>query len=161
MTPETHRHRRISKYLEEMLRQEITQASLRRETVRNGEVGVQTRGKTKITVRLPDVVVFDGETITDPDGVAILTVPPLFIIEVVSPGEQNRKRDYEQKSREYQSVGIPEYWIVDPQEAVQKVTVLLLLDGVCEEAEFKGSDRILSMTFPDLNLTAEQVLTVS
>jgi len=36
-----------------------------------------------------------------------------------------------------------------------------LLDGVCEEAEFKGSDRILSMTFPDLNLTAEQVLTVS
>lgn len=120
ITPATHRHRRISRYLEEMLRQEITKASLKWGTARNGEVGVQTRGKTKIIVRLPDVIVFEGETVTDSDGVAILTVPPLFVVEVVSPGEQNRKRDYEQKLRKYQSVGIPEYWIVDPQEAVQK-----------------------------------------
>lgn len=161
MTPATHRHRRISRCLEEMLRQEIIKTSLRWETARNGEVGMQTRGKTKITVRLPDVVVFEGETVTDPDGVAILTVPPLFIVEVVSPGEQNRKRDYEQKSREYQSVGIPKYWIVDSQEAAQRVTVLILVDGVYEETEFVGYDRILSMTFPNLNLTAEQVLTVS
>jgi Uma2 family endonuclease len=47
-------------------------------------------------------------------------------MEVVSDGEENRKRDLETKREEYARAGIAEYWIVDPQE--QRVMVLAL-DG--------------------------------
>ncbi len=158
MPPATHKHRRIARFLETLFRQEIAQARLEWETARNGEVGIRTKRKTRTTVRLPDVVVFDGAAIADSNGVAVLETPPFLVVEVVSPGEQNRKRDYEQKSREYQSLEVPEYWIVDPQDAAQKVTILVLVDGVYEETEFVGSDGIISPTFPNLSLTAEQVL---
>jgi Uma2 family endonuclease len=51
---------------------------------------------------------------------------------------------------------IPEYWIVDPLQ--EKVTVCTLRDGLYDLAEFQGSDRIVSPTFPNLQLTAEQIL---
>jgi Uma2 family endonuclease len=51
---------------------------------------------------------------------------------------------------------IPEYWIVDPLNA--KVSVLTLVEGWYDAAEFVGSDSIQSRTLPNLELTAEQVL---
>ncbi len=53
-------------------------------------------------------------------------------------------------------MAIPEYWIVDPMEA--KVTVLQLIDGFYDEAVFTGPQTLISPTFPELNLTAEQIL---
>ena len=47
-----------------------------------------------------------------------------FIIEVVSDGADNRRRDLETKPREYAAANISEYWIVDPQE--QQITILVL-----------------------------------
>jgi len=50
-----------------------------------------------------------------------------LVIEVVSEGSENRKRDYEEKREEYAGAGIPEYWIVDPEEKL--ITVLSLREG--------------------------------
>jgi Uma2 family endonuclease len=47
-----------------------------------------------------------------------------LVMEVVSEGAENRERDLETKRREYARAGIPEYWIVDPQE--ERITVLRL-----------------------------------
>lgn len=47
-----------------------------------------------------------------------------LVMEVVSGGKEDRKRDLVDKRREYARAGIPEYWIVDPQE--EKCTVLRL-----------------------------------
>jgi Uma2 family endonuclease len=47
------------------------------------------------------------------------------VFEIVSSGGQNRERDYVQKRDEYAAAGIPEYWIVDPEENC--VTVLTLV----------------------------------
>ena len=52
--------------------------------------------------------------------------PPRLIVEVVSPGKANQERDYVRKRAQYEAMGIPEYWLIDPQ--AQTVTVLQLRD---------------------------------
>jgi Uma2 family endonuclease len=54
-----------------------------------------------------------------------------LVVEVVSEDEENRVRDLVTKRREYAAAGIPEYWIVDPQE--QQVTVLTLEGALYRE----------------------------
>jgi Uma2 family endonuclease len=81
------------------------------------------------------------------------------VVEVVSPGSEsseNYQRDYVQKPVEYADRGIPEMWLIDPDRAV--VRVLVLSDGGYRLRDFRGGDRIVSPTFPDLTLAAEQVL---
>jgi Uma2 family endonuclease len=81
--------------------------------------------------------------------------PPRLVVEVVSPGKANRDRDYERKPLQYAARGILEYWIVNPQE--QTVMVLRLESGRYVEQVFRGSQRIVSPTFPELELTAQQI----
>jgi Uma2 family endonuclease len=47
-----------------------------------------------------------------------------LVMEVVSGGDEDRRRDLVTKRREYARAGIPEYWIVDPRE--ERITVLRL-----------------------------------
>ncbi|HVS36638.1 MAG TPA: Uma2 family endonuclease [Gemmataceae bacterium] len=47
-----------------------------------------------------------------------------LVMEVVSEGAEDRHRDLVEKREEYAQAGIPEYWIVDPQE--ERITVLRL-----------------------------------
>ncbi len=51
--------------------------------------------------------------------------------------------------------GIPEYWIIDP--IALKISVLTLISGFYELAEFNNKDRIISVTFTDLELTPQMV----
>ena len=60
---------------------------------------------------------------------------PLFVLEVVSEGSDDRKRDYIGKCADYAKAGIPEYWIVDPFE--KAITVLKL-----EGAEYQVQGRV-------------------
>jgi Uma2 family endonuclease len=47
-----------------------------------------------------------------------------LVMEVVSGGAKDRKRDLKDKRQEYARAGIPEYWIVDPRD--ETITVLRL-----------------------------------
>lgn len=47
-----------------------------------------------------------------------------LVVEVISGGPEDRQRDLVTKRQEYAQAGIPEYWIVDPQE--EKIIVLTL-----------------------------------
>jgi Uma2 family endonuclease len=38
---------------------------------------------------------------------------PTIAVEFVSAGKRSRRRDYEEKRREYMQIRIPEYWIID------------------------------------------------
>jgi Uma2 family endonuclease len=39
--------------------------------------------------------------------------PPTIVVEFVSAGRRSWRRDYIEKRREYESVGVQEYWIID------------------------------------------------
>ena len=82
--------------------------------------------------------------------------PPLLVIEVVSPGEENQQRDYTHKRRQYQDRGIPEYWLIDPS---QEIITVLIEDKIYKEfGVFRGADSIQSPTFQAFSVTAERVL---
>lgn len=117
----------------------------------------------------PDVIVLDlnaldaepmwkkRSTITKGETVRL-------VIEVVSTNWQD---DYLTKLAEYEKLGIGEYWIVDYQGLGGRryignpkqptITVYQLVEGEYMFSQFRENDRIESLTFPELNLTAAQV----
>jgi Uma2 family endonuclease len=123
-----------------------------------------------MTAFRPDVAVIDRDELTKellwPDQ-SILTLGSSikFVAEVVSSNWQN---DYARKVEDYAVLGIPEYWIADyagnggtrhigkPKQPT--LSICTLVDGEYEIQQFRGNQTIVSLTFPDLKLTAEQVL---
>ncbi len=87
-----------------------------------------------------------------------------LVVEVVST---NWRDDYFTKLGRYEGVGIPEYWIVDyaalggrrfignPKQLT--ISIYSLVEGEYQLYLFRGSDHIQSPTFPELDLTAEQI----
>lgn len=150
MNPPTFRHLLIAKYIEQVLEVEITRLSLPWLCFK--EAGVRTGWRRS---RLTDVYVVSRQQVVELlDESAITQTPPLLAVEIVSPESINR--DYRYKRSEYAALGIPEYWIVDPMQ--ERVSVLLLEEGLYEESVFTGNQSIVSRTFPELSLIVEQVL---
>jgi Uma2 family endonuclease len=124
----------------------------------NGDVGIRT---TPGRSRLPDVCIMTGsdwrQLRKSKSSSAVLEDQPLVLaLEVVSPGEEGHNRDYQDKPKEYARKRIPEYWIVDP--IAQKISVLILVDDSYQTNIYTGQERIISPTFPELNLMVQQVL---
>ncbi|MEH2460283.1 Uma2 family endonuclease [Nostoc sp.] len=118
--------------------------------------------------RKPDVSVIDKDTWrSNRSTYSALEEPIQLAIEVTST---NWEDDYIDKLDEHQRLGITEYWIVDylaiglreylGNPKVPTVFVFLLdAEGKYQRTQFRGSERIVSRTFPELALTAEQILT--
>lgn len=87
-----------------------------------------------------------------------------LVIEVVST---NWRDDYLDKAGDYEEIGIPEYWIVDylglggrrfignPKQPT--ISIYQLVEGEYQVSQFRKSDRIISPTLPELNLTAQEI----
>ncbi len=115
------------------------------------------------TCRQPDLMIHTIESdaaLRGDDKVLYLGLPsPLLVVEVASSTLTNstsRKRDYEHKPREYADRGIPEMWIIDPDS--DWVQIGTLTDGSYQFETFMGEAKIVSPTFPELNMTATIVL---
>jgi Uma2 family endonuclease len=110
--------------------------------------------------RSPDLTIIREEHIQQllrRNTIRLSMAPPVLVIEVVSPGELQRDRDYVAESAQYLDRGVPEYWIVDPDP--QTVTVLELRESqYAEVGVFRESDRIISPSFPEFVLMAQQIL---
>lgn len=123
--------------------------------VKTGDVGVRTGINSS---RIPDISVIDGRIWKSyrRNKSAIIEDDLMLVVEVVSPGTEQIERDYTEKAIEYLYTGIPEYWIVDPIE--QKITVLVLDKGSYNKTLFTGDEAIISARFPQLKVTAEEIL---
>jgi Uma2 family endonuclease len=127
-----------------------------------GLVGVETDvpGKTD-HVRIPDITMLpeaQWDAIADRPGSATIfrdEPAPIVVVEVLSPS--TKSTDLKEKRAEYIKRDIPEYWIINPTS--KEITVLRLEDeAYTEVGVFLGNNAIVSPTFPNLDLTAAQVL---
>lgn len=162
MTPPTWLHMRIARFLEQALNAEIERLNYAWEAFR--EPGQRTDDDSS---RLPDVMVVPLEEIEAVlNQTAVLTVPALLAIEIVSPSSATE--DYAEKLKEYQKLGIPEYWTVDHEglgaakyigfPKAPTIIVRQLVDGKYQAKRFRGDDLIVSPTFSALELTVNQVV---
>lgn len=106
---------------------------------------------SKVTARVPDITVFSEAGVAEINlktrsTIDIDMLPPILVVEVVSPGKANRDRDYRFKRSEYAARGIKYYWIVDPQE--QNLTCLKLIDGLYEDINGNREDKIITFNEP-------------
>ena len=132
--------------------------------------GLLRPSNATMTAFRPDVAVVDrDELIKEPfwSDQSILTLGSSikFVAEVVSSNWQN---DYARKVEDYAALGIPEYWIADyaglggtrhigkPKQPT--LSICSLVDEEYEIQQLRGREIIVSPTFPELRLTAEQVL---
>ena len=162
MNPPTWLHFLIADYLTTAFKKEIAQSDLAWFVFQGA--GQQT---TDDGSRLPDISVVPSESIEGYlDQSAVLTVAAILVVEIVS--ESTATQDYREKVKEYKAKGIREYWIADPDPfGASKyigspkrptVSVYSLVDGAYQVQRFQGSDRVVSIAFPGLHLTAEQIL---
>ncbi|MDZ8064115.1 MAG: Uma2 family endonuclease [Nostoc sp. DedQUE08] len=142
-------------------------------------------GRQKLPYFIPKTVLvkpFEGESAYSPD-ILIINRPNLvnepfwkkestvsqatsipLVIEVVST---NWRDDYYKKLADYEAIGIPEYWIIDyaaigarkfiGNPKLPTISIYELIDSEYQVTQFKGDTHIVSPTFPELNLTAEQI----
>ena len=118
---------------------------------------------------IPDVLLLnranlENEKLWKKESIVSLGASIPLAIEVVST---NWRDDYYLKYAEYEEMGIPEYWIVDyaalggrnfignPKQPT--ITVCNLVDEEYQISKFRENDRIVSQTFPELNLTPNQI----
>ncbi len=117
----------------------------------------------------PDVFVLDRAQLTNEprwkkESIITMGASVRLAVEVVSTNWQD---DYLVKVADYERLGIPEYWVVDyaalggrrfignPKQPT--ISVYQLVDGEYQISQFRGDDRVESLAFPELKLTAEQI----
>ena len=163
----TRQHEDIADYIADAMKEEVKRFKLNyKVSERIVQRTITKEGKEQ--GRHPDVSVVD-KTMWRSERLAYtaLHAPIQLAVEVVST---NWEDDYIDKLEEYEIIGIGEYWIVDylalgsrtylGNPKVPSVFVHLLEEGKYQSTRFQGTDRIISPTFPKLNLTVEDILAV-
>lgn len=117
----------------------------------------------------PDIIVLDRHAVTNEprwakESIITMGASVRLVVEVVST---NWRDDYLTKARDYEEMGISEYWIVDylglggrrfigdPKQPT--LSVYQLVDGEYQVSQFQGRNPIESPAFPNFSLTAEQI----
>ncbi|HEX3037180.1 MAG TPA: Uma2 family endonuclease [Thermodesulfobacteriota bacterium] len=80
-----------------------------------------------------------------------LKVPPNLVVEILFPA--TAKRDRTEKRRIYETNGVDEYWIVDPDK--REVTIFHLVEGQYDAGErFSTRQKLRSRVLPGLEVPA-------
>ncbi len=135
------------------------------------QVRLNTASGENESSRKADIVVFakdEWERMRQTSASAAAYIPPPLIIEVVST---NWRDDYRIKLNEYETLGVMEYWIADyaglggvqyigsPKQPT--ITINWLTDGEYQAQRYQGETSIISPTFPQLELTIAQIVTMT
>jgi Uma2 family endonuclease len=162
----TRKHDNVAEFITDAMKEQVKRLHLDYRVSGRLLVATETQDG-KVQGQNPDVSVVN-RTLWDSNlsSYSALTEPIQLAVEVTSTSWEDA---YIDKLDEYQRLGISEYWIVDylalgsrtylgnPKEPSVFVYVLDE-NGKYQSQRFQGSDRILSPTFDELNLTVEAIL---
>jgi len=107
--------------------------------------------RTPLSVRVPDMAVFQKATIIERDG-RIHSAPQL-VVEVHSPANIRWKR--EEKHSDYAALGIPEAWIVWQDK--RAIEVFYLEDGELRRHALLTNGILKPLHFPDVQIDIAQI----
>jgi len=82
-----------------------------------------------------------------------LTSPPALVVEIVSPG--SRKRDWKTKSDGYAAMGVPNYWIIEPND--ETFWAFRLVNGAWVDVAQTDSEYFEAPPFLDLRIPLASV----
>ena len=102
---------------------------------------------------IPDLVFVSNERWTQIVANDRFNAAPDIVIEVLSPGNENRRRDLDAKRRLYHKYGVQEYWVIDQQNP----SVLIYRYTRTEEVVFKASDTLKSDLLPGFEISVENL----
>lgn len=161
----TRKHDNLAEFITDTFKFEVKRLNLNYRV--SGRITIRTlttNGKEQ--GRIPDVSVVDKKLWDANLSAYTAFIEPLQLaVEIVST---NWEDDYIDKLDEYQRLGISEYWIIDylaigsrnylgnPKQPTIFV-YLLNEQGIYQPNAYQATDQIISPTFPELNLTVDQV----
>lgn len=165
MPPPTGEHEKVIAFLSRKLTVEFDRLNLPYGIPKTGYVKTPFAESTY----LPDILLLNldnlaSEPLWKKSSTVMEAESTPLVIEVIS---SNWRDDYYDKFGDYEEMGIPEYWIADyaalggrkfignPKQPT--IFVCELIDDEYQMNAFTGNNRIISPTFPQLNITAQQV----
>jgi Uma2 family endonuclease len=99
--------------------------------------------RNPVTTRVPDIAVFILKNVIEQDG--YIHSAPELLVEVLSPA--NTRSERAEKLRDYESLGVPEVWVVSPE--AQTVEVLVLQNGQLATTNLLREGQLKPTRFPE------------
>ena len=119
------------------------------------QVRVSTFGlvihRDPLTTRVPDIALFIRDKVVEQDG--YIHSAPELVVEVLSPA--NTRAEREEKLKDYESLGVPEVWVVSPE--ARSVEVLSLKDGKLVTTTLLRAGAIQPAHFPGVTVTIADI----
>jgi len=104
-----------------------------------------------LTCRVPDLAVFYKNEIVEQDG--YIHSAPALIVEVLSPS--NTRRKIAEKIEHYQSISVPEVWVMSPE--ARTVEVLLLQSEVLRTVQVATEGQLTPARFPGVSINIKSI----
>jgi Uma2 family endonuclease len=107
---------------------------------------------------IPDLVYISHERLAQIEHGGRLHGAPELIVEILSPGNDNRRRDEVIKRQTYGKFGVDEYWIVDGE--ARMIAQFRLHNGVLQPtATFHSDDSMWTSLLPNFTLAVGNIFT--
>jgi len=105
-----------------------------------------------LTTRVPDLAVFIRAKMVEVDG--YFHSPPELVVEVLSPG--NTRAEIEEKISDYESLGVPELWLLSPE--AQTIEIMQLsAGGRLETVAIVNQGQIRPRLFPQVRVDVTSI----
>jgi Uma2 family endonuclease len=150
MPPNKRNHTRV---VEAVARQLIAQLNPKATHVVTSVFGLVVR-REPLALRVPDLAVFHADQIVEHEG--YIHSAPELVVEVLSPA--NTRSERSEKLKDYESLGVPEVWVVSPEAQTVEVllltqdrrlaTTLLLREGQLKPTRFPGASVDIAAIWP-------------
>ena len=104
-----------------------------------------------LTSRVPDLAMFVKKDVVEHDG--YIHSAPELVVEVLSPA--NTRAERAEKLRDYETLGIPEVWVLSPE--ARTFEVLHLLDGKLRTVQILTQGQLSPQCFPGVTVEVSSI----